>query len=297
MEDKISLYKKELIDIAKQKGLAHEVTIICSQKLDMLICEEHLNKRQKSLEDDLFDCLKNNELYLEYQPKVCIQTKRIKSFEVLVRWNHPNHGIISPNVFIPMAEKTRFIFEIEKWVLETVCTLLKRHPIAPISINVSPRSILEKEFFNDVQRILSNTNVNGQLIELEITERTSIEEIEQVKKVFGAVKQTGMKISLDDFGTGYSSLTSLAELEIDTIKIDKIFIHRMTTNKTNAMIIKNLISLANDLEINVVAEGVETFEQLKMLEEYNCNQIQGFLFSKPVPEEQLNDMLIKKLFH
>ncbi|WP_226037340.1 sensor domain-containing protein [Aquibacillus saliphilus] len=251
-----------------------------------------------TIERDLRKSIVNDELRIYFQPKVDPITEKIVSAEALIRWEHPIWGLISPVEFIPVAEETGFILEIGDFVLGQVCTFInqwkqKSLPIVPISINVSAQRFLKNDLMETVTNTLDNSNVDPSLLEIEITESTLIQNDKSVRVVIQSLKEKGIKIALDDFGTGYSSLTYLKEYPIDTIKIDRSFIHNINKNRSDETIVKSIIYLAEGLDKKVVAEGVETLEQLEFLKLQHCHEIQGYLFSKPVPESDFQLLLEK----
>ncbi|MBP2075792.1 EAL domain-containing protein [Oceanobacillus polygoni] len=253
-----------------------------------------------TLETDLRKALKLNQLELYYQPKICTNTNQIIGAEALIRWNHPEWGMVNPNEFIPFAEETGLIVEIGKWIKETVCTQNKAWqdnglPAIPISINLSAHRFMEKEILADISNILQKTQLDPKYLEIEILESSLLDNETMILAILDEFKKMGIRVSLDDFGTGYSSLSYLQKFKgrIDTLKIDRTFINglsRKDSDSTN-FITKMIIDLAQHLHMDVVAEGVETNEQLEVLKELNCNAIQGYIFSKPVPAEEFAALL------
>jgi len=249
-----------------------------------------------SIENDMRKALKNDEFSVYYQPRVCTITGEIVSAEALIRWHHPEKGFMSPAEFIPLAEENGLIFEISDWVATNVCNQLKKWqdektPVIPISINVSAQSFLKKKLVPKLKALIRAAQIQPHLIELEITESSYLNNMELVIQALAELRNMGMKIALDDFGTGFSSLTHLKELNIDTLKIDRSFIRNITENEQDRVITTSMIELAHGLKLEVVAEGVETKEQLVLLREKGCDQIQGFLFSKPVPAPEFRGLL------
>lgn len=251
------------------------------------------------LERDMRKALINNEFEVYFQPRVCSQTMQLVSAEALIRWIHPNWGLVNPGEFIPLAEETGFIHEIGDFVLYQVCRKLKEWQlqnieVKPISVNVSAKSFLKNDLVSKIRTIISNEGINADLIELEITESSFLHNMDQVMAIISELKQLGVKVALDDFGTGFSSLTHLRNLNIDTIKIDRSFIQNITELQQDETITSCIIQLGQGLNMTVVAEGVETVEQLTLLQQKGCNQIQGFLFSKPVPANEFKFLLKKQ---
>lgn len=254
--------------------------------------------KNSHLEKDLRKAINNNQFFLEYQPKVGTLTGKIEGAEALLRWRHPERGIVSPGEFIPLAEEAGLISKLGDWVLKEVCELQKRLlqkgvGIIPVCVNVSPKSLLKADFIAKVKKSIQDAGIDPKLIELELTESIIIENTERTKDIISELKDFGVMFALDDFGTGYSSLTYLKDLDIDTLKIDRSFIKGIGVNKANEAIIKAVIFLAKEMGIRVIAEGVEEMEQLEFLKEQNCPRIQGFIFSRPVSEKKLEEMLAK----
>lgn len=275
----------------------HEQTLLAHTDKAMYIAKERGNhyhlfnaelnetiNRRLILENDIHNAIEDRQFELLYQPKINMLTQRIIGTEALLRWHHPQLGIISPVEFIPIAEKTGQIISIGKWVLYTACKQNKKwqdalFPDLTVSVNVSARQFEEGNFFEIVQRILKETGLQPSFLELEITEsvmqtKQTIQELEKFK----AIK---VKTSIDDFGTGYSSLYALKTLPVDTIKIDKSFIDHME-HQTNRALVKTIIDIALNLNLDVIAEGVETEEQVLALTQLDCYFGQGYLFAKPL---------------
>ncbi len=255
------------------------------------------------LERDLRKALINEEFYLVYQPKVNTETGRIEGAEALIRWKHPEWGVVSPGEFIPLAEESGAVLAMGDWVLQEVCATLsgwirERLPVVPISVNISPKRLLRSDFVQQVKEIITAAGISPSLIEFELTEYVVIQNTEMTKKVISHLKSFGIRFALDDFGTGYSSLSYLMDLDIDTLKIDKSFIDGIGLNKANEGIIKGTLFLANELGIRTVAEGVEEHNQVSFLLQQGCPQIQGYYFSKPVEtvefKKQLRHGVIKR---
>lgn len=289
-EDSATLLKNANHALRKVKDLGRNDWQIYSPSMNI---ESYKTFR---LESDLYKAISNQEFYLDYQPKVDAKTGRIMGAEALIRWRHPNWGVISPGEFIPMAENNGVIFDMGDWVLHEVCKLLERWkregmPVIPIAINISPKKILKAGFVNDIREIIQSTSIEPSLIELELTESAIIKNIEKTKQVIAELKDFGVRFALDDFGTGYSSLSHLMDLDIDTLKIDKSFIDGIGVNKANEGIIKGTLFLARELNIPVVAEGVEKHEQLQFLRQNGCPAVQGYIFSKPVHEAEFGKLL------
>lgn len=236
------------------------------------------------LENDLRKALENDELSLVYQPKIDMVAGRIYGFEALLRWDHAKRGVISPVEFIPIAEETGLIVPIGDWVIQTASKQLKAwHKIDPtlkMAVNFSFRQFYQPDLTLKIKNILQETELQSNYLELELTESMAIEidvSIDKIKKL----KELGVRISIDDFGTGYSSLNYLKELPIDKLKIDRTFISGLHTNEQDEMIVSTIISIAKNMKVEVIAEGVEEVAQLSILQKKQCNHVQGYLFSKP----------------
>lgn len=252
------------------------------------------------LESDLRRALVQNELFVEFQPRVDVITNEIVSAEALVRWEHPEYGRILPGLFIPLAEKSGLVSDIGEWVLNHVCEQLKTwikdgsHLVVPISVNLSAQTFMRRNWERTLCSLLDQNQIPPHLIEFEITESTIIKNEEIMSEALEYLHEKGIKVALDDFGIGFSSLSYLKKFEIDTLKIDKSFIQGIQ-HKKDIAIIRCIIQLAKELNIRVVGEGIETEEHLTMLKELECDEIQGFYFSKPVKHEQFRELLRKRV--
>ncbi|KAB2333500.1 bifunctional diguanylate cyclase/phosphodiesterase [Bacillus mesophilum] len=256
-----------------------------------------LMAKKMRLEIGLRKAVINNELELYYQPQIHVNTGHIKGVEALIRWNHPKMGTVSPAEFIPLAEETGLIIQIGNWVIETACRQAKEWEIqgyAPVrmSINISARQFQQTSFVDTVMEIIENTKIDPQYLELELTE-TIVQDPVYAIPVLNQLKEMGIKLSLDDFGTGYSSLSYLKSFPLDTLKIDRSFISTVNESGKDAAIVKTIINMANSLDLNVIAEGVETNEQLLSLKQDGCDEYQGYLFSKPVKALEVQELLQK----
>jgi EAL domain-containing protein (putative c-di-GMP-specific phosphodiesterase class I) len=250
------------------------------------------------LEIDLRKVLDRNQLQVFYQPIIDLNTSQLLGSEALARWLHPELGFISPAVFIPIAEECGLIDEIGYWVLQTACRQTMDWQLFygiqyMIAVNVSSRQFQHPDFVLQVKQVLQETGLNPSSLHLEITESTALNDVEYTKFILETLRKFGISISMDDFGTGYSSLSYIKDFSIDKLKIDRSFITNISVNVRDAAIVKTIIALARNLNFQVVAEGVETIEQLEMLHEYDCDQIQGFYISKPIPSDEFEKMFIQ----
>ncbi|MUK88392.1 EAL domain-containing protein [Ornithinibacillus sp. L9] len=252
------------------------------------------NIRKVTIENALRKALENDELTLAYQPKINLQSRDIDGMEALLRWKNPELGAVSPSEFIPIAEETGQIISIGKWVLKTACKKNKEWhdkglPKQCVSVNVSVRQFQHSDFVSTVRSILRDTGLRPEYLELEITE-SIMQNIKESTEVLKGLRNLGVKISLDDFGTGYSSLHILRELPIDTIKIDKSFIDDVADSAKRSMV-RTIIDLGLNLDLSVVAEGIENEQQARILSDYHCKFGQGYLFSKPIYERDFEKLL------
>jgi diguanylate cyclase (GGDEF)-like protein len=239
------------------------------------------------VEQDLRQSLDREELDVFYQPKYCLQTSKVMGIEALVRWNHPEKGLVGPNDFIPLAEETGLISEVGLWVLISSCVQVKSwidkgfQPM-PVSVNLSGRQLENGDITGQVAHVLAESGLEPKYLELEITESIIMKRPEEVISILHQLKAMGVKLSIDDFGTGYSSLNYLRKFPINLLKIDKAFVRDIETNNEDRLIVKGIIALAKSLNLEVLAEGVETVEQLQLLDEEGCDYIQGFYIGKPM---------------
>ena len=241
------------------------------------------------METDMRRALEREEFLIHYQPIVALENFRLRGFEALVRWQHPERGFISPMDFIPIAEETGLIVQLGEYVLREACTQMqrwqKRFPADPplyVAVNLSSKQFSQSELIEKVAQILDETGVNPSSVKLEITESVVMENIDTATDMLRQFRALGIKLAIDDFGTGYSSLSYLHRFPIDTLKIDRSFVTRMSENNENTEIVRTIVVLAQNLGMDVVAEGVETNEQLVLLQKLGCENGQGYFFSKPV---------------
>lgn len=245
---------------------------------------------------DLKKAIEDREMVLYFQPQVDSYTNKIIGAEALIRWNHHEWGLISPYEFLTIAEENGLITAIDDWVLQEVCSQIKKWKeqglqIVPISVNISAIHFMKPNWINEVNQIIRDAGIQPNDLEFEITESTILNNSEVVKNTIDSLKKIGIKISLDDFGTGYSSLSYLAQFPFDVIKLDKSFIRNMFYSDQDMHLIKSIIYMAKGLNLRVVAEGVETIQQLRILQQQQCYEVQGYLFSQPVPVNEFETIL------
>lgn len=251
---------------------------------------------QMNLDSSMHHALDNGELSLFYQPQIDASTREIVGCEALLRWNHPELGMISPNKFIPISEANGLITSIGRWVLYTACMqnkLWQNSGSKPIfvSVNISSVQLIQENFIDMVSEILEETGLSPEYLELEITESIAVKNYDYITDILSKLKKMGIRIALDDFGTGYSSLNYLKNFTITTLKIDRSFISDMNENPKNSAIVSSIIALGRNLKLCITAEGVETKEQYETLRVGGCTIIQGFYFNKPLPLNEFENLL------
>jgi diguanylate cyclase (GGDEF)-like protein len=252
-----------------------------------------------TMENDLRKAIERNELLLYYQPQIDLRTGKISGMEALLRWNHHVRGMIMPSDFIPLAEDTGLIIPISKWIMHTACVQNKAWQkeglqTIPVSVNLSSLQFRQKNILGTILQVLEKSKLKPDYLILEITESSLMENTEETFATLNALSELGLRLAIDDFGTGYSSLSYLKRFPLYAIKIDRSFIKGIPTNPGDAAIVKAIIAMAHSLELQVVAEGVETEEQLDFLRNVVCDEMQGFLFSRPLPSEELSKLLIQE---
>ena len=252
--------------------------------------------KRVSLESDLRYALGRNEFLLHYQPKFNLQTGQITGMEALIRWLHPRRGLVSPKDFVPIAEECGLILSIGQWVLLEACTQARewsdlglRH--IPVAVNVSAAEFGAKDFLSGVRAVLIATGVEPQNLELELTESVLMLDAEAAVVTLMALKAMGVRLAIDDFGTGYSSFTYLRRFHVDTLKLHQSFVGDITADPSDATLVSAMITLGRSLNHRVIAEGVETLEQLNFLRQHQCDEAQGYYFSRPVPAEEAGKLL------
>ncbi|MFL6801208.1 MAG: EAL domain-containing protein [Sphingomicrobium sp.] len=258
--------------------------------------EMHEAARERSLmESDLRVALEKGQLRVVFQPSVEASSEKVLGFEALVRWDHPEHGPVSPAQFIPLAEEIGLINEIGEWVLRTACAEAANWPKdISIAVNLSPVQFRLPSLPQTVRAVLSETGLAAKRLELEITEGVFLSNDDHVHEMIGALKAIGLKLALDDFGTGYSSLSYLLRVPFDKIKVDQSFVRGATDKESrNAALIRAMVGLAHDLQMQTTAEGVETHEELALVRNLGCTLIQGYLFGKPMPAEEARALAAK----
>jgi len=256
-----------------------------TRALEWLLMEKHLHY-----------ALKRQELALHYQPQVDLNSGQVIGVEALLRWQRPGLGMVSPAEFIPLAEKTGLIFPLGEWVLRTACAQAKSWqdqglPPLRVAVNLSPRQFMQVDLAEQVARILQESGLAASCLELEITESLLMQDVERGIATLHALKAMGIQLAIDDFGTGYSSLAYLKRFPLDRLKIDRSFVHDLTTDPDNAAITEAVIALGHSMRLQVIAEGVETEAQLAFLRSRRCDEIQGYYFSPPRPAEEIAGLL------
>lgn len=247
------------------------------------------SRNRIEMEDALRHAVQNQEFELFLQPMLDLTSGKIIKAEALIRWRHPNGNLVSPDDFIPIAEQTGLIIPIGKWVIQEACAILKqlaaKHVDISLSVNLSPRQVNDRQLFEFIKESITKAQIDPQKLELELTEGVLIDNYDKAHFLLSEVRKLGMSISIDDFGTGYSSLAYLQKLPIDRLKIDRSFINEIHENNqdSDSAIILAVIAMAHNLKLEVIAEGVETELQKDFLKQNNCNIVQGYLFSRPVP--------------
>lgn len=262
-----------------------------------------MNRRSKELlflEGAFRQALKQEQFFLYFQPQIDLGSLGMIGAEALVRWQHPTMGMIPPSDFIPLAEETGLIFPLGDWVLREVCKTIKKWTgqesfPAKVSVNISARQFGESNFIHKVDKILQETGINPCLLEMEITESAIIENVDEAIHTLAELKNRGIKLAIDDFGTGYSSLSYLQHFPITHLKIDRSFVKEVCSSEQSAKIASSIIALAQTMHLEVIAEGVETEDQVEFLRSRGCTMAQGFLFSRPVPPEELEGFWKRRL--
>jgi diguanylate cyclase (GGDEF)-like protein len=282
--------RRELLanaDLAMYRGKAEIGRPVCIYDASM----DHFVREQRKVAHDLRSAVTNNELNLHFQPQFDSDTGNLTGFEALLRWHSPNRGSISPAVFIPIAEETGSINEIDEWVLRKACQVMVDWPLVPrMAINISAKAICQTGIVNTIRSILMETGISASRLELEVTETALIHDLNRALHNLRQLKALGISIAMDDFGTGYSSLSLLNSFPFDRIKIDKSFIELAGSNVRADAIFHTVISLGAALRVPVLVEGVETLEQFLFATASGCDEVQGFHFGKPISLLEMNDV-------
>jgi diguanylate cyclase (GGDEF)-like protein len=252
---------------------------------------------RQSIEEDLRRALEQNEFTLHYQPKVNLKTGAITGAEALIRWAHPTRGSVPPAKFIPVAEDSGLIHPIGAWVLREACLQAKAWldaglPPTPIAVNVSAIQFRSEGFLEGLLANLNNAGLDPKALELEMTERVLMKHLEQSTPLFQTLRDIGIHVAVDDFGTGYSSLSYLRRIPLDALKIDQSFVRQIGNAEGDTAIVSAIISMGRSLNLRVIAEGVETPEELEFLKAQECDEAQGYFFSRPVPAEAFARLLV-----
>lgn len=252
--------------------------------------------KKLEIEHDLQDAIRLDQFELRYHPQWELQSGRICGVEVMVRWRHPRYGLLAPDAFIPVAESSGLIQrldilitsktlnQVRKWVCDGVC-------FGRVAINVSSGTFRQPGFLLAIEQCLKETGVSGELIEMEITESMLLDDREPVRRILGGLNRLGILVAVDDFGTGYSSMTYLKDFPVQILKIDRSFVADCDTDRTSSVILRNMISLGNDLDLKVVAEGIETRPQLRYLKQLGCAVGQGNILSTPISADEFRVFL------
>ena len=254
------------------------------------------------LESDLRHALEQEEFILYYQPQFSGDGKRLTGVEALLRWNHPRRGLVPPGDFIPVLEELGLVVDVGDWVLAAACRQLKhwhqaKVRVPKVSVNISARQFSDGQLGNRIANILKETGLPPACLELELTESILMREVSEALQILASLKNLGLSIAVDDFGTGYSSLNYLKQFPIDVLKIDRTFVDGLPCGEQDAQIARAIIAMAHSLNLAVIAEGVETHEQLVFLREHGCDEVQGYLLGRPLPAHQLEKQLLAKQRH
>jgi EAL domain-containing protein (putative c-di-GMP-specific phosphodiesterase class I) len=252
---------------------------------------------QLRLEGDLCKAVERNELVLHYQPIVSVKDGALVGFEALVRWHHPERGLVQPGEFIPIAEETGLIRPLGRWVMTEACRQLAEwnavRPNLSMSVNLSPHELAQRDLVEEIEDTIDRAKIDPAQLKLEITETAIMQRVSTVQPMLARLRDRGISISLDDFGTGYSCLSYLHEFPVTTLKVDRSFVQRIGTENERPAILRGIVMLARNLGIEVIAEGVETEGQLAQLRQLECEHAQGFYFSHPLDAAAAHELLTR----
>ncbi|PBE89956.1 EAL domain-containing protein [Clostridioides difficile] len=288
------------VDIQKAVNKANMARSVAKGKnINYAIYNEDVRNKlseESMILDDIKIALVKNQFEVYYQPKFSLVTGEMIGSEALIRWNHPEHGFISPAVFIPIAEKSKLILKIVRFVFERVCNDLyewkkQGKKIVPVSVNLSRVELYQPDIVKFINKTIKMYNLSSDFIEIEITETVAINELNILKNVLNELRTYGFSISMDDFGTGYSSISCLRDMPIDILKLDKSFLGGIEHDERSRNIAKSIVSLAKSLDLVVIIEGVESKEQAELMKQFGCDLVQGFYFARPMPAKNFLDLL------
>ena len=293
-QDEPSLMKNADIAMYRAKEEGKNTYKFYSEKINVHSLE------RMALETSLRRGLERSEFFLHYQAKLDLQTGQISGVEALVRWQHPELGMVPPGQFIPLAEETGLIVPIGRWVLNTACAqnvAWQREGLPPLrmAVNLSARQFADVDLLKDIAAALEESGMKAELLELELTESMVMQNVERADKVLAAIKRIGVRLAIDDFGVGYSSLSHLKRFPIDTLKVDRSFIRDIPQDSDDKAITEAIIAMGKSLNLTVVAEGVETLEQETFLRDHACDETQGFYFSRPIANDQFAALLRRRI--
>lgn len=288
------------VDIQKAVNKANMARSVAKGKnINYAIYNEDVRNKlseESMILDDIKIALVKNQFEVYYQPKFSLVTGEMIGSEALIRWNHPEHGFISPAVFIPIAEKSKLILKIGRFVCERVCNDIyewkkQGKKIVPVSVNLSRVELYQPDIVKFINKTIKMYNLSSDFIEIEITETVAINELNILKNVLNELRTYGFSISMDDFGTGYSSISCLRDMPIDILKLDKSFLGGIEHDERSRNIAKSIVSLAKSLDLVVIIEGVESKEQAELMKQFGCDLVQGFYFARPMPAKNFLDLL------
>ncbi|EIS9207919.1 EAL domain-containing protein [Clostridioides difficile] len=288
------------VDIQKAVNKANMARSVAKGKnINYAIYNEDVRNKlseESMILDDIKIALVKNQFEVYYQPKFSLVTGEMIGSEALIRWDHPEHGFISPAVFIPIAEKSKLILKIGRFVFERVCNDLSEwkkqgKKIVPVSVNLSRVELYQPDIVKFINKTIQMYNLSSDFIEIEITETVAINELNILKNVLNELRKHGFSISMDDFGTGYSSISCLRDMPIDILKLDKSFLGGIEHDERSRNIAKSIVSLAKSLDLVVIIEGVESKEQAELMKQFGCDLVQGFYFARPMPAKNFLDLL------